>query len=117
MTTAESMKVSIFAHQKGNIDISIPEKLSVIEGEESKPKGFGMFRIINQKDGDKRVVWNGDILDEISDAKEMFDDLVVQGLVPYRVDSRGKKSPEIMDEFDPSAEEIIFAPIPALKGG
>ncbi|MCK9459560.1 MAG: hypothetical protein M0R80_07970 [Proteobacteria bacterium] len=96
--------------------IEIPETLQVVQ-DAKPPRGYGMFRILNSKDGDKRVVWNSDVLAEIRDAKKMFDDLVASGLVPYKVGDRGQRTPEIMKQFDPTAEEIIFAPIHLARGG
>jgi hypothetical protein len=117
MTTAAPMLVSIFAHQKGNIELEIPSSLKVLDGGQSKPEKHSVFRIINQKDGDKRVVWNSRVIEEIDDAKVMFDSLVEKGFVPYRVGDAGKKSASAMKEFDPMAEEVIFAPIQAMVGG
>jgi len=98
-------------------ELPIPDSLSVLEDHQELEKGQHLFRIINQKDGDKRVVWNAMSMQEIQEAKEMFDKLVEEGMIPYNVDVKGKKTPEVMSEFDASAEEIIFAPIPALVGG
>lgn len=117
MTIANALKVSVFAHQKGDIDLDIPASLGILEDGAPKEHGFGVLRIINQKDGDKRIVWNSRIIEEISDAKDMFNKLVSEGFVPYCVDILGKKMASIMKEFDPRAEEIIFAPIQAMKGG
>lgn len=75
-----------------------------------------VFRIMTAKDGDKRVVWDCRDLDQIADAKTMFDDCIEQGLVPYRVDFNGKVTSEVMDEFDPDAEEVIFLPVSKKLG-
>jgi len=117
MTTAEKIKVAIVANGKPNVYIDLPENLSVLEDGMKKPQGHHLFRIINQQDGDKRVVWDGQSLNEIDDAQEMFNQLIESGMVPYRVDPKGKKTPEPMVEFDPKAEEVIFAPIAAMKAG
>lgn len=117
MTTTAPLLVSIFAHQKGNIDLEIPLSLKVLDGGQTKPQNHCVFRIINQKDGDKRIVWNSGIIEEIDDAKSMFDSLVEKGFVPYQVGSSGKRASSAMKEFDPMAEEVIFAPIQAMVGG
>lgn len=98
------------------IQIPIPEGLTV-QDEAVAPKGYGMFRIMTKKDGDKRVVWNNRSLPEIQAAKSMFDSLSSQGLTPYKVGSGGKASSAVMDEFDPLAEEVIFLPMRAVAGG
>ena len=117
MATAEKLKVTLF--QGGNLqgEIDVPESLQFLEDGQQRQPTQHMFRIVNQKDGDKRVVWDSRSLAEIQDAKEMFDKLVAEGMVPYKVDSKGKKTPQVMQEFDPLAEEIIFAPIAAVAGG
>jgi hypothetical protein len=97
--------------------ISFETSLTTLNSGETRKKGQGVFRILNQEDGDKRVVWNSHNLGEISEAKRIFDKLVEEGLVPYKVDTSGKQTTTVMDEFDPSAEEIIFAPVAQVVGG
>lgn len=98
--------------------IAVPENLEIISDPAKKtPADFGCFRIMTPKDGDKRVVWDSRDFAQISEAKAMFDELVVQGLVPYRVGVNGRASSEVMAEFDPYAEEIIFLPIAMVAGG
>jgi hypothetical protein len=75
-----------------------------------------IFRILTE-DGDKRLTWNRNTLAEIRDAKQKFNELVGEGMVPYKVDPSGNKTPEAMTEFDAGAEEIVFSPIQALAGG
>ena len=104
-------KIECFAH---NVVI-VPEELDFagdFVGED-----YGIFRIMSEKDGDKRVVWNRKVLAEISAAKKMFLDLISQGMMPYKVGINGAASSEVMDEFDPVAEEVIFLPIRAIVGG
>lgn len=76
-----------------------------------------VMRILSQEDGDRRLVWNKFSIPEISAARKMFDDLVREGMVPYRVGVDGDASSVKMTQFDPSVEEIIFMPIKALIGG
>ena len=76
-----------------------------------------MFQIMNFKDGDKRVVWDSGSLAEIQAAKEMFDNLRKEGLMPFRVGVGGKASAEEMTEFDPLAEQVLFLPGKRLVAG
>lgn len=104
----------------GNLSskFKIPDNLGIIDNPSQKaPKGFGCFRIMTPQDGDKRVVWDSHDFAQISEAKTMFDELVVQGLVPYCVGLNGRASSEVMAEFDPYAEEIIFLPVSMVAGG
>jgi len=87
------------------------------ESEGMAPPDFGCFRIMSQKDGDKRVVWCRRILSEIAAAKKMFLDLLSKGMIPYKVGVGGKASSVVMKEFDPTAEEVIFMPVRAIAGG
>ncbi len=68
-------------------------------------------------DGDKRVIWNCRVIQEIRAAKDMFLNLIKQGMMPFKVGRDGKRSSERMEEFDPVAEEVIFIPMPAVVGG
>lgn len=97
--------------------VEIPDELTVLEGTEQPRKGFGVFRMLSPKYGDQRVTWDSASLAEINAAKKLFLELVQKGLTPYKVGSDGKKSSEIMTEFDPHAEEIIFVPMKMVVGG
>lgn len=95
-------------------------ELAVIAGQlevEASAKDFGCFRILSQKDGDKRVVWCRRKIAEIKAAKQMFLDLLSKGMIPYKVGVDGAASAEEMREFDPTAEEVIFMPVQAIAGG
>lgn len=107
-------------NKAGNVStpFKIPDNLGILDEPTAKPpQGFGCFRIMTPKDGDKRVVWDSRDFAQISEAKKMFDDLVVQGLVPYCVGTNGRATSEVMVEFDPYAEEIIFLPVAMVAGG
>jgi hypothetical protein len=97
--------------------IAIPGSLQVLKDKEKTSKWHRCFRFLTPKDGDKRIVWDSRDMDQIEDAKAMFDECVVKGLVPYRVGMDGKATAEVMDEFDGCAEEIIFLPIAQVAGG
>jgi hypothetical protein len=97
----------------------VPDDLAVL-GPDAKPPedaDIGCFRILSQKDGDKRVVWCRKVIAEIKAAKKMFMDLLSKGMVPYKVGIDGKATAEEMKEFDPTAEEVIFMPLRAIAGG
>ncbi len=114
MSTISPRSFEIFA----KLFCEIPDTLSVLEDPQSiKPPGSGMFRILSRQHGDTRVVWNRYSLAEVRAAKEMFDDLILKGLIPYVVGDDGRASAIVMDEFDPSAEEVLFMPIQMLAGG
>ncbi|KKL27197.1 hypothetical protein LCGC14_2387580 [marine sediment metagenome] len=95
-------------------------ELAAIAGQleiEASAENFGCFRMLSQKDGDKRVVWCRRVIAEIRAAKQMFLDLISKGMIPYKVGVDGQASVEEMKEFDPTAEEVIFMPIRAIAGG
>jgi hypothetical protein len=119
MLVAErSVEIQLVSGSQLSKSVPIPESLQVIDEPTVKvSQGFGVMRVMTPKDGDKRIVWNSLSLPEIQDAKGMFDQLVAEGLVPYRVGVSGKATSEVMSEFDPRAEEIIFLPITMVAGG
>lgn len=94
-----------------------PTELRCLEDGEKLADGCNMFRILDTQHGDKRVVWNRRNLPEIRSAKKMFDELVTEGLVPYRVDVGGVRTNSVMQEFDATAEEVLFAPVQLAIGG
>lgn len=96
--------------------VVVPDSLQVTQAAKP-PEGHGMFRFLSPKSGDDRVVWNRFSLTEIQDARQMFNDLVDKGLVPYRVGTDGRATSEVMDQFDPQAEEVIFLPVAMVAGG
>lgn len=121
---AERERIECFA---GNV-IELPETLRTMTPEE-EAQGYeamtewmqahdaGCFRIMSPKEGDKRVVWCRRVIAEIKAAKQMFLDLISQGMIPYKVGVDGEATAEEMTEFDPTAEEIIFMPVQAIAGG
>jgi len=98
-------------------NIVVPNKLRVLKDKEQPNKWERTFRFLTPKDGDKRVVWDCRDMDQIEEAKAMFDECVAKGMVPYRVGTDGRATSEVMDEFDPEAEEVIFLPIAQVAGG
>jgi hypothetical protein len=98
--------------------LPIPAILSVVESPTAKPEqGFGFFRFMTPKDGDKRVTWDSRDFAQISAAKQMFDEAITQGLIAYRVGFNKQPTSEIMVEFDPYAEEIVFLPLEMVAAG
>jgi len=118
------MKVTVF-EKSVKKEVKIPTSLRVLGDSEKVPAGCSIFSILNQEDGDKRIVWDSRNLAEIRDAKDLFDQLIAEGMRPYVVGSDGQKTKEIMTIFDPVAEEvlmgdapeIVFTPQKALVGG
>ena len=115
MTDLEDRSVRVFEHGKAKIEI--PEELTILEDGQQPADGQICWRFLSQKDGDKRVVWNSDSIPEINAAKSMFQTLVSQGMTPYRVAAGGGASPSVMNEFDPTAEEVIFMPTKMIAAG
>lgn len=99
------------------MNLEVPTCLKVLPDGQAPLAGQGCFRFMTPKDGDKRIVWDSHDLDQIGEAKRMFDEAVAEGLVPYCVGMNGRASSEVMDEFDPFAEEVIFLPIGLVAGG
>ena len=99
------------------VRLEVPEKLKLLPDGELPQEGHGCFRFMTPKDGDKRIVWDCRDLEQIAEAKRMFDEAIQQGLVPYKVGVDGRATSEVMDEFDPEAEEVMFLPVALVAGG
>lgn len=112
-----TIELSLIKYSKTKVPVEVPPELRVLGGTEQQPNGWPIFRIIDQEAGDERITWDSSILGDIQAAKKMFVELVKKGLVPYRVGHNGKKTSEVMKEFDPSAEEVIFLPVALVAGG
>lgn len=116
MSTAV-LDISSLKLSKAGFRLELPETIRLLgDGETIRP-GMCVMRVPTPDHGDQRVVWDSSDFSQINDAKAVFDKLVLQGLTPYRVGTNGQATSEVMDEFDPLAEEIIFVPIGLLVGG
>ena len=100
-------------------EISTPLEVANDENLEGfvRDKNIGIFRILHQQDGDKRVVWNRISMAEIKAAKELFDKLIAQGLQAFRINPGTGQKAEKMDAFDEVAEEVLFCPVQMISGG
>lgn len=119
MTVANrTIDLTMFNGSNVSEPYEVPETFDILsDGETVDYKSKGIFRVMTPQDGDKRIVWDRLNLPDITAAKNLFIDLIKQGLTPYRVGLDGKQTSEIMEEFDPSAEEVIFLPRAAIVGG
>lgn len=109
--------IQVTTLKNSRISVDIPTKLMELKDGEKPNEYQGCFRILTPKDGDKKLVWDTRDFAQIQEAKETFDKLVAEGLVPYRVGVDGKATVEVMDVFDPACGEVIFAAIGLLVGG
>lgn len=97
--------------------ITVPDEITILEDGQEPDKDHFVFRILSPEKGDERLTWNSRSLMEIRAAKEMFVELIKKGLKPFRVGLNGAATSNVMDEFDPSAEEVIFLPQALVAGG
>lgn len=114
-----TIEVPLVSNSNIKKNIAVPKSFKIQRGKYKPADGSWMrcFRFLTAEDGDKRVVWDCRDIGQIEEAKIMFDECVAKGLVPYRVGTDGKATPEVMDEFDPNSEEVIFLPIGQVTGG
>ncbi len=120
MTTAtEPRKIDIspLMSKSAIVKIEVPEGVQILEAGAETPAGFHMFRILHPLIGDERLCWDATNFADIKGAKKLFVELIEKGLTPYRVGVGGKASSEVMDEFDPHAEEVIFLSHQLVVGG
>ena len=83
-TVARTLEIDVIANSRVKKEFDIPEPLGLLEGDQENNDNCVM-RIINQRDGDKRITWNSENFASIRAAKELFDELLQQGFVPYVV--------------------------------
>lgn len=119
MTTIEkrTLDISPLLNSPLKVSIEIPDDLKYLEDGTEVPKGRHCIRIMHPDKGDERLTWDSTSLSELQQAKKLFVDLIKQGLTPYKVGLNGQATAEVMDEFDPHAEEVIFMPTAQLVAG
>ena len=86
------------------------------------PKEGGITWTILNKEGDRKIIWHPNSFTDIREAKEVFDQLIAKGMVPYYCDDKGQPTGEIMTEFDPSTgivsfNDVIWTPKKLAVGG
>ena len=111
----ETLTVLEFSPIRGGTKTRIETELQKLE-DSDQLNGRHCFRIMNEN-GDDRLVWDSGSMAELKAAKKAFIDLVKKGMTPYRVGVNGKASSEVMQEFDPKAEEVIFMNTALVVGG
>jgi hypothetical protein len=65
--------------------------------------------------GDIKTIWDSRNPDEVANAREQFDKLKAKKFVPFSVSKDGSKGEQIVGDFDPKIERIIF--VPPMAGG
>ena len=93
------------------------------------PEGWTGFEVLTARDGGKRITWSRMNFEQITEAKQKFEELIAEGLVPYYIGDDGRPSEMVMDEFDPSAgafeaeksdfnpSRVVMAPTKMAVGG
>lgn len=113
-------KISIPLFEGSNITEEVETSLTVATDENIKEfednPNFGIFRILDPKKGDERLVWNRMNTGDIREAESRFKEFMSKGLTPFRVDPGGGKG-DRMTSFDPLAEEVLFLPEKMVVGG
>jgi hypothetical protein len=112
-----TIDVSFLAESNAATKVNVPYGVQILENGDVKPKSHHMFRILHPLKGDERLCWDSTNFADIKGAKQLFVDLIEKGLTPYRVGVNGKATSEVMDEFDPMAEEVIFMSLKLVVGG
>lgn len=115
--TKRSIEVTLISGTRLKESIEVPDGLTILEDNQEVPTDHNIFRILSQEKGDERLTWNSRSLMEIRAAKDMFVSLVKKGLKPFKVGINGEATSDVMQEFDPSAEEVIFLPQALVRGG
>lgn len=75
--------------------------------------GMGVLRILGPS-GDTRVAWDAADVDEVSDVRRRFDEIIQEGYLVFELDEDTKEGTQVRT-FDPNARELrAFRP---LAGG
>ena len=75
---------------------------------------MGEMSILNHE-GDTKVIWDPENEDECEAAEEQFDSLMKKGFTAFEVGVKGKKTKQVVKNFDPDLGKLIM--VPALQGG
>lgn len=116
-TKDRTVDVTVLLNTTCKATVEVPSEIKFLEDGDQVPKGHCCIRILHPNKGDERLTWDSTVLLELQQAKKLFIDLVKKGLTPYRVGLNGQSTAEVMDEFDPHAEEVIFMPTATLVAG
>lgn len=117
MTTASpELTVLEFSPIRGGQKTRIETELQKLDDGQQPQPGQHCFRIMNEN-GDDRLVWDAGSIREINAARRAFVDLVKKNMTPYKVGVGGNASSEVMETFDPAAEEVIFLDTQLVAGG
>lgn len=95
----------------------LPDSIVLLEHGQEPDSENCMFRILSPKSGDDRLTWDKRDFGAMQDARQTFIELVKKGFKPFRVGGDGKRSNEVMQEFDPSAQQVVFVPMAPVAGG
>lgn len=114
-----------FGNKPSAIKAEIKSGLKLLEDKQDVPTGHGLFRILHQDFGDKRLIWDASDFTQIAEARQIFKDLIAEGFVPYIIDRlTGEPTSMPMSNFDAMAEEvfmeereIIMSPMQSAVGG
>ena len=75
---------------------------------------MGELRIMDEKEGDFKIVWDPESEDEIAMAEESFNKAKKKGMTMFKLSAGGKKGEELK-KFDPEAARIVA--VPQVVGG
>lgn len=112
-----TLDISPLTGTKLKESIEIPPEIHRSSEGEIPANHDRQFSVMHPEFGDERLTWSSTSLTQLQEAKKLFVELVKKGLTPYRVGVNGQQSSEVMKEFDPHAEEVIFMPTAAVAGG
>jgi hypothetical protein len=73
-----------------------------------------VMAVINET-GDKKTIWDRTNEVEVEAARKEFAFFKGKGYMAYKVEGKDGRRGEVLGEFDPLAERIIFAP--PMRGG
>lgn len=117
MTAERVIDLSPMTRTNLKEQLQVPECFTILEAGADPAAEHNVFRILNPKSGDDRLTWDRRDFAAIQEARHTFVDLVKKGFKPFRVGQDGRRSNTIMQEFDPTAQQVIFVPMQPVVGG
>lgn len=78
------------------------------------PVGKSIIHTLDQT-GDTRLIWDHAIADEVSAARDLFNNLRAKHYTAYRAEGKEGTRGEVITKFDSTAERIIM--VPRMVGG
>jgi hypothetical protein len=81
--------------------VTIPDSLRILKDGEAPPVGNIVLKVCTPEAGDERIAFNPYRIQEVAEAKRLFNELIAKGYYAYRIDpDKGGRSGELVRRFE-----------------